>query len=163
MLRNLKHCLNTVTFHVYPNKAYKLHEWYIRNMMHKPRHTSTCKWIDRVIKVNNYLMEFPTPVGVEAKKMDLEEILEVLEHGIPTLWNFQMDKEGFNESSSTIKEFTKTCVCYEECKPKIPEKQSAACMSHSEREGKCKAKHKADEKNYRKWGRAPPQHHRDGS
>eukprot|EP00957_Ditylum_brightwellii_P185293 14109206-Ditylum_brightwellii.AAC.1 len=63
-----------------------------------------------------------------------------------------MDKEGFNASSSTIKEFTKTCVCYKECEPKMQEKQSAAHRRHSEREGKCKAKCKVDEKGYCKWG-----------
>eukprot|EP00957_Ditylum_brightwellii_P099379 7569918-Ditylum_brightwellii.AAC.1 len=33
-----------------------------------------------------------------------------------------MDKEDFDASSSTIKKFAETCVCYEECKPKRPRK-----------------------------------------
>eukprot|EP00957_Ditylum_brightwellii_P206139 15346994-Ditylum_brightwellii.AAC.1 len=74
-----------------------------------------------------------------------------------------MEQEGFDACSSTIKVFTETCIRYQECKPKMPEKQSAAHRSHSEREGKCKAKCKTDKKNYCKWGQAPPQHHRDGN
>eukprot|EP00957_Ditylum_brightwellii_P105288 8026230-Ditylum_brightwellii.AAC.1 len=125
-------------------------------MMYKPRHIPIRKWIARVVKLNNYLMEFPIPTGVEAKKLEQEELLEVLENGIPTLWRFQMDKEGFDVSSSTFKEFTKTCVCYKDCKPKVTEKTSAACKSHSERGGKHNAKHKASKKAYHEWGWAPP-------
>eukprot|EP00957_Ditylum_brightwellii_P126924 9676032-Ditylum_brightwellii.AAC.1 len=56
--------------HVFPNKAYKLQKQYIWHIIHKPRHISACKWIVRVIKLNNYLMEFPTPPGVVPRKLD---------------------------------------------------------------------------------------------
>eukprot|EP00957_Ditylum_brightwellii_P181540 13828186-Ditylum_brightwellii.AAC.1 len=102
--------------------------------MHKTRYVPVCKWIARVVKLNNYLMEFPTPVGVKTKKLEQEELPEVLENIIPTLWTFQMDKEGFNASSSAVKDFTETCVCSKECRPKMIEKTSAACKSYSERE-----------------------------
>eukprot|EP00957_Ditylum_brightwellii_P095607 7283375-Ditylum_brightwellii.AAC.1 len=46
-LENLEHCLNAVTVQ-----------------------------IARVIKLNNYLMEFPMPTGIVAKKLEDEEILE---------------------------------------------------------------------------------------
>eukprot|EP00957_Ditylum_brightwellii_P081284 6183228-Ditylum_brightwellii.AAC.1 len=146
MADNLKHCLNAVTVQVFPNKAYKLQKWYIQHMMHKPRHNPVYKWIARVVKLNNYLVEFLMPTGVEARKLEQEELLEVLENRIPISWKFQMDKEGFNMSSSTLKEFTKTCVCYKECKLKVTKKISAACKSHSKRGGKCKAKCKASKK-----------------
>eukprot|EP00957_Ditylum_brightwellii_P068263 5182492-Ditylum_brightwellii.AAC.1 len=47
----------------------------------------------QVIKSNNYLAEFPTPTGIEAKKLEDEEILEILENRFPTSWKFQMNKE----------------------------------------------------------------------
>eukprot|EP00957_Ditylum_brightwellii_P093624 7129818-Ditylum_brightwellii.AAC.1 len=65
-------------------------------MMHKSRHISVNKWIARIVKLNNYLIEFPTLTGIEARKLKMEEILEVLENEIPTSWKFQMDKEGFD-------------------------------------------------------------------
>eukprot|EP00957_Ditylum_brightwellii_P040042 3030333-Ditylum_brightwellii.AAC.2 len=125
-------------------------------MMHKTRHVPVCKWIARVVKLNDYLTEFPMPMGVKAKKLEQEELLEVLENRIPTSWTFQTDKEGFDASSSTLKDFTKTCVYYEECEPKMMKKKSAAHKSHSKREGKRKAKHKVSEKTYHKRGQAPP-------
>eukprot|EP00957_Ditylum_brightwellii_P102122 7784768-Ditylum_brightwellii.AAC.1 len=137
-----------MTVQVFPNKAYKLQKQYIRHMMHKPRHISVCKWISRVVKLNNYLMEFHTSTGVEARKLEPDKILEVVENGIPTTWNFKIDKEGFDVSSRTLKDFMETCVHYKECKPKTPKKTSTACKSHSKRGGKCKAKHKASKKAY---------------
>eukprot|EP00957_Ditylum_brightwellii_P210323 15364841-Ditylum_brightwellii.AAC.1 len=81
---NLKHCLNAVIVHIFPNKMYKLQKQCIQHTTHKPRHVSVHEWIARVIKLNSYLMEFPTPARVKARKMDQKEILEVLENGIPT-------------------------------------------------------------------------------
>eukprot|EP00957_Ditylum_brightwellii_P192586 14662643-Ditylum_brightwellii.AAC.1 len=74
--KNLKHCLNAVIVQMFPNKAYKLQRRYLQHMMHKPRHISVRQWIARVIKLNNYLMEFPKPAGIEAKKLEDEEILK---------------------------------------------------------------------------------------
>eukprot|EP00957_Ditylum_brightwellii_P209643 15362600-Ditylum_brightwellii.AAC.1 len=61
---SLEHCLSTVTAKVLPNKAYKLQK--------------------RVINLNNYLEEFTTPTGIVAKKLEDDEILEVLENRVPT-------------------------------------------------------------------------------
>eukprot|EP00957_Ditylum_brightwellii_P014942 1126262-Ditylum_brightwellii.AAC.1 len=67
-------------------------------MAHNSRHISAHNWIARVTKLNNYLTEFPSPPRVELRKMDWEEILEVLENGFPMLWKFQMDKEPYKQS-----------------------------------------------------------------
>eukprot|EP00957_Ditylum_brightwellii_P028344 2140578-Ditylum_brightwellii.AAC.1 len=61
------------------------------------------------------------PTRVVAKKLENEEILEVYDNRILTSWNFQMDKEGFNE-----------------CKPKETKEISAAHKSHSKRNGSAK-------------------------
>eukprot|EP00957_Ditylum_brightwellii_P148976 11342655-Ditylum_brightwellii.AAC.1 len=84
MVDNLEYCLNAMTVQVFPNKVYKLQKWYIWHMTHKPGHIPVRKWIAMVVKLNNYLMEFPMPTGVDAKKLEQEELLEVLENGIPT-------------------------------------------------------------------------------
>eukprot|EP00957_Ditylum_brightwellii_P151285 11519954-Ditylum_brightwellii.AAC.1 len=67
---NIEHCLNAVMAQVFPNKVYKLQKRYIQHMMHKPRHIPVHKWISRAVKLNKYLMEFPTPTGVETKKLE---------------------------------------------------------------------------------------------
>eukprot|EP00957_Ditylum_brightwellii_P148068 11273540-Ditylum_brightwellii.AAC.2 len=84
MANNLNQCLDAAMVHAFPNKAYKSQKQCIWHMTHKPRHISACKWIARVTKLNSYLTEFPTPPRVVPRKMDQEEILEVLENKIPT-------------------------------------------------------------------------------
>eukprot|EP00957_Ditylum_brightwellii_P018625 1399020-Ditylum_brightwellii.AAC.1 len=120
---------------MFPNKAYKLQKRYICHMMHKPRHISIHKWIARVAKLNNYLTEFPMPVGIVVKEQEDEAILEVLENGISTSWKFQMDKEGFNASSSAIRKFTETCVYYKECMLKRPRKAAQFVKATLREEG----------------------------
>eukprot|EP00957_Ditylum_brightwellii_P099886 7611475-Ditylum_brightwellii.AAC.1 len=83
--------------------------------------------------------------------MDQEEILEVLENGIPILWKFQMDKEGLM-----------SCVRYKECELATSEMLVAACKHPLERERKGKTKCMVEE-NYNNWEQAPQQHHMDGS
>eukprot|EP00957_Ditylum_brightwellii_P126900 9673443-Ditylum_brightwellii.AAC.1 len=89
---------------------------------------------------------------VVPRKLDSEKLLEVLENRIPTLWKFQMDKEGFDASSSTIKEFTEMCVQYKECESAMQEKLAITHKSPLEMEGKCKAKYKVED-GYCNWGR----------
>eukprot|EP00957_Ditylum_brightwellii_P166403 12666995-Ditylum_brightwellii.AAC.1 len=72
-----------------------------------------------------------------------------------------MDKESFDASSSTLKEFTETCVCYKEYKPKASEKTSAAHKIHSKRGGKCNVKCKVIKKAYHDWDQDSPQRHSD--
>eukprot|EP00957_Ditylum_brightwellii_P051039 3870068-Ditylum_brightwellii.AAC.1 len=103
------------------------------------------------------------PPKVATKKLDQEELLQVLENGILMVWKFQMDKDNFNASSSSIKEFNKICVWYEECGPMMPEKIALTPIRPSEREGKFKAECKPKEKGDCNWGRSPQQHHMNGS
>eukprot|EP00957_Ditylum_brightwellii_P122736 9359827-Ditylum_brightwellii.AAC.2 len=57
-----------------------------------------------------------------------------------------MDTEGFNESSCTLKEFTKPYVHYKECEPKVTEKTSAAYEIHSKRGGEAQGQTKGKQK-----------------
>ena len=49
------------------------------------------EYIARVIKINNYLKEFlPTIVGRNATKLPDDELLDLLECGIPIKWQRQI-------------------------------------------------------------------------
>eukprot|EP00957_Ditylum_brightwellii_P057094 4326975-Ditylum_brightwellii.AAC.1 len=58
-----------------------------------------------MIKLNDYLVHFPVPDRVTDTKISHEEFVDVLEDGIPYKWKLEFEKEGFNLSSSTLKEF----------------------------------------------------------
>eukprot|EP00957_Ditylum_brightwellii_P170878 13006085-Ditylum_brightwellii.AAC.1 len=80
-----------------------------------------------MIKLNNYLEFFPVPDSVTATKIACEESVNVLEDGIPYQWKVEFDKEGFDLSSSTLKEFMDVCVCLEEAELQKPLKKKIAC------------------------------------
>eukprot|EP00957_Ditylum_brightwellii_P155653 11848940-Ditylum_brightwellii.AAC.1 len=84
-------CLVVVTEHMFPKKAYKTQK-----------------------KLNDYLEFFPVPDGVTATKIAREEFINVLEDGVPYRWKLEFEKEGFDLSPSTLKEFLGVCVRLEE-------------------------------------------------
>eukprot|EP00957_Ditylum_brightwellii_P204103 15337729-Ditylum_brightwellii.AAC.1 len=62
---------------VFNNKQATFEEQTLENLEHC-LDVVTVQWVPRVIKLNNYLTEFPMSTGIKAKKLDQEEILEVL-------------------------------------------------------------------------------------
>eukprot|EP00957_Ditylum_brightwellii_P160719 12236160-Ditylum_brightwellii.AAC.1 len=69
-----------------------------------------------MIKLNNYLEFFPVPDEVTAMKIAREEFFDILEDRVLYQWKLDFEKEGFNLSSSTLKEFLDVCVHLEEAK-----------------------------------------------
>eukprot|EP00957_Ditylum_brightwellii_P029705 2245179-Ditylum_brightwellii.AAC.1 len=67
-----------------------------------------------MIKLNDYLVQFPVPDGVTATKISCKEFVNVLKDGILYQWKLEFKKEGLDSSSSTLKEFLDVCVCLEE-------------------------------------------------
>ena len=61
-----------------------------------------------------------------AKKISREEFVDVLEDGVPYQWKMEFKKEGFDLSSSMLKEFLDVCVCLEEAELQKPLKTKIA-------------------------------------
>eukprot|EP00957_Ditylum_brightwellii_P090350 6880523-Ditylum_brightwellii.AAC.1 len=60
--------------------------------------------------------------------MDEEELLEILENGVPMLWKYQIDKEALNASPKALKEFINIYIYYyKELEPQIPDAKLKAC------------------------------------
>eukprot|EP00957_Ditylum_brightwellii_P170523 12980174-Ditylum_brightwellii.AAC.1 len=97
-------CLAAVMEHIFPKKAYKTQKKHIWNI-HKPLVLGPCEWILQMIKLNNYLEFFLVLDRVTATKIAREEIVDVLEDGVLYQWKLDFKKEGFDLSSSTLKEF----------------------------------------------------------
>eukprot|EP00957_Ditylum_brightwellii_P075642 5748540-Ditylum_brightwellii.AAC.1 len=106
-------CLAAVTKHVFPKKPYKTQKKYTQNIS-KPLRLGSCKWISRMIKLNDYLVHFPVPAGVTATKISCKEFVDVLEDRIRYQWKVEFDKEGFDLSSSTLKDYLDMCAHLEE-------------------------------------------------
>eukprot|EP00957_Ditylum_brightwellii_P110341 8416061-Ditylum_brightwellii.AAC.1 len=80
-----------------------------------------------MIKLNDYLEFFPVADSVTATKIPREEFVDVLEDGCPYQWKLEFKKEGFDLSSSTLKDFLDICVRLEEAELQKPLKKKIAC------------------------------------
>eukprot|EP00957_Ditylum_brightwellii_P171073 13023618-Ditylum_brightwellii.AAC.1 len=105
--------LAAVTERVFPKKTYKTQKKCIQNIR-KPLVLGSQECILQMIKLNNYLEFFPVPDGVTATKIPREEFVDALEYRVPYQWKLDFKKEGFDLSSSTLKEFLDLCVRLEE-------------------------------------------------
>eukprot|EP00957_Ditylum_brightwellii_P040095 3034569-Ditylum_brightwellii.AAC.1 len=94
-------------------------------------------------KLNDYLVHFPVPDRVTAKKTSHEEFVDILEDRILYQWKLEFKKEAFNLSSSKLKEFLDVCVCLEEAELKKLLRKTIACAKKKHnKDGKRKSQDK---------------------
>eukprot|EP00957_Ditylum_brightwellii_P188337 14338147-Ditylum_brightwellii.AAC.1 len=79
-----------------------------------------------MIKLNDYLVHLPLPDGVTAAKIAREEFVDMLEDRVPYQWTLEFEKEVFNSSSSTLKDFLGVRVRLEEAELQKPLKKKIA-------------------------------------
>eukprot|EP00957_Ditylum_brightwellii_P092374 7033190-Ditylum_brightwellii.AAC.1 len=58
-----------------------------------------------MIKLNDYFEFFPVLDSITTTKIPHEEFVNVLEDRVLYQWELEFEKEGFDSSSSTLKEF----------------------------------------------------------
>eukprot|EP00957_Ditylum_brightwellii_P043060 3262386-Ditylum_brightwellii.AAC.1 len=92
---------------------------YIQNIR-KPLRLGSHKWILQMIKLNHYLVHLMVPDRVTATKISCKEFIDALEDGILYQWKLEFEKEGFDSSSSALKEFLDVCVCLEKAELQKP-------------------------------------------
>jgi hypothetical protein len=106
---NFDRALRRMTEHIFPARALSTQRRYMRRFLRKPRSLNTREWISRVRELNDYLQDFPAgnPDTVPAdydysgQKLSEEELLEILEFGIPNAWRKQMLLQNFDVTSET--------------------------------------------------------------
>eukprot|EP00957_Ditylum_brightwellii_P068827 5224482-Ditylum_brightwellii.AAC.1 len=92
---------------------------YIQNIC-KPLRLRSHKWILQMIKLNDNLAHFPVPDRVTATKISHDEFIDVLEDRIPYQWKLEFKKEGFDLSSSMLKEFLEMYICLKKAELQKP-------------------------------------------
>eukprot|EP00957_Ditylum_brightwellii_P075112 5707866-Ditylum_brightwellii.AAC.1 len=109
----------------FPQEGLQDVEKYIQNIC-KPLVLGYQEWILRMIKLNDYLEFFPVPGGVTATKIAREEFVDILEDRVLYQRKLEFKKEGFDLSSSMLKEFLDMFVCLEEAELQKPLKKKIA-------------------------------------
>ena len=70
-------------------------------------------YIVQVWKMNSYLTALPIDPGREPTKLPTNDLLDLLEFGVPLIWQRAMHLHRFNFQEGTIKYFATFCKCLE--------------------------------------------------
>jgi hypothetical protein len=104
---NFQVSLNALAAHIFPQRALRTQKRYMRRFMRKKPDISIRTYVARVNEINAMLDEFPPHFANQALPED--EILDILEFGIPATWQKIMTVQGFDPQAHTIQEFVEFC------------------------------------------------------
>eukprot|EP00957_Ditylum_brightwellii_P021844 1647766-Ditylum_brightwellii.AAC.1 len=68
-----------------------------RNVRFDRESTTTVKaWVARVSELNSYLKDFPATNGNPTQPLDADELMDILEYGVPIAWRREFTVQGFD-------------------------------------------------------------------
>ena len=104
---NFALCLNDLTTHVFLQRALQKQKRFMRRKMCKPQNWTIRQYTNRMTELNEYLSSFP-PFGAD-QALPEEEILDLLEFGIPRAWQNQFIIQGFDPQANSVNDFVQFC------------------------------------------------------
>lgn len=109
-VNNFNRAMEAVAKHVFPAQAAKLQKRYMRRFVRKPLGMTSRMFVARVQEINNYLPYFPSQApGEPIQKLDDDEIIDLMEFGVPRSWQKKMEEHNFDSTNTTIGEFLSFC------------------------------------------------------
>ena len=118
---NYEKCLDDVAEHVFPEKAGQIQKRYMRRNIHFSKEYTVKQWVARVKELNGYLKDFPAHNGTATQPLDTDELLDILEYGVPSSWRREFTVQGFDPVDQGIRKFVEFCTRLELCVPSGPE------------------------------------------
>ena len=107
--------MNLVARMVFPPRAVVLEKRYLRRFLRKPLSMKSREFASRVVEINNFIAKFPPDATAEAgatttpTKLDDDELVDLMEFGCPKRWQREMVVQGFDPTTSSIKDFVAFC------------------------------------------------------
>jgi hypothetical protein len=103
--------------HVFPKRAYQMQKRWMRRFLRKPKEKTIREYVARVREINLWFNAYPVNEEDEVPptRLDDDELLDILEFGIPNSWKKEMVKQGFDITTKTIQEFVEFCERLEIC------------------------------------------------
>eukprot|EP00957_Ditylum_brightwellii_P204908 15341334-Ditylum_brightwellii.AAC.1 len=96
------------------------------------------EWVAQVLELNGYLKDFPAHNGNAIQPLDEDELLDILEHGVPVLWHREFTVQVFDPVDQGLQKCVEFCTHLESCEPSADEPQGEK-NPKSKNAGKCKA------------------------
>ena len=106
-VENCKLVLAGITEVIFPKKALQKQRRGMRRQLKKPSDMLTSTFYSRLVEMNEQLLEFPD--AKPDSKLPEEELKEILEFSLPSMWRMQMTLARFDPQDHTFKEFLDHC------------------------------------------------------
>jgi NACalpha-BTF3-like transcription factor len=102
--------MDALALHVFPKNALTHQKAWMRcsEYVHKPAKATTRTWVVRLNEINQMLAEFP-PFFSEAQMLEEDELIEIIEYGIPTTWRVKMVDQSFIPGNHTLTQVIEFC------------------------------------------------------
>eukprot|EP00957_Ditylum_brightwellii_P089860 6843342-Ditylum_brightwellii.AAC.1 len=81
---HFKLCLDDVANHVFPEKAGQIQKRYRQRNICYGKDNTVKEWVAQVQELNRYLKDFPEHNGNPTQPLDTNELLDILEFGVPS-------------------------------------------------------------------------------
>ena len=95
---------------LFPQRALQQQKRYMRRSLRKPRNMSIRVYVNRVLELNDQLVSYPgTGDNIDGTKLPEDEILDLLEFGIPNTWQKAMLLQDFDPQVHTVNDFVQFC------------------------------------------------------
>ena len=116
---HLELVMNSVSNHVFPERAVRTQKRWMRRQLRKPHDLSIREWVARVVELNDQIPNYPHPEGEgPSEKLDDDELMDILEFGVPNSWQKQMILHDFDPVQKSTTEFIQFCERIEKTEDK---------------------------------------------
>eukprot|EP00957_Ditylum_brightwellii_P082798 6295022-Ditylum_brightwellii.AAC.1 len=75
------------------------------------------EWVAHVQELNGYLKDFPAHNGNPTQPLVKDELLDILEFGVPASWHREFTVQGFDPVYQGLHKFVELCTRLESCEP----------------------------------------------
>merc|ERR1712127_1063858 len=99
---------------VFPARALHTQKRFMRRFLRNPKDMTIRQYVGRVQEMNSMLLKFPQSSNTQpATELPQDEILDLLEFGMPSTWKKAMIIQECDPVSSTVANFTNFCELLE--------------------------------------------------
>lgn len=107
-------CWQALLVHVFPFRALETQRRFLRRYLRKPFSEKFRAYKNRLVDMNNDLARFP-PNFNATQKLDVDELIDILQFGMPNKWQFNMVRDNFNPADHGLQDLVDYCERQEIC------------------------------------------------
>eukprot|EP00957_Ditylum_brightwellii_P200121 15256140-Ditylum_brightwellii.AAC.1 len=135
---HFKLCLDDVAEQVFPEKAGQIQKHYMQRNVRYDKEFTIKEWVAQVTELNSYLKDFSIHNGNLTQPLNVDELLDILEFGVPARWRREFTVQGFDPVDQGLRKFVEFYTRLELCESSMG-KPKGKKLSKPKTAGKRKA------------------------